>query len=82
MNYNLYLLDEVSFELNKLRKYKNKLYDFFDELKNNPFLESHSQLTDRLGNTYDIYIVGKYLIYYYVDHPGKEIKVVALVCAD
>jgi len=82
MNYNLFLIDEVSFSINKTGRYRNKIYVFLRELKNNPFLESHTQERDTHGNIFDIFIVGKYAIYYFVDHAAKEIKVLDLVSAD
>lgn len=82
MNYNLFLIDEVSLFLNKTGRYKSKILAFFRELKDNPFLESHLQETDTFGTIFDIYIIGKFAIYYFVDHANKEIKVLDLVSAD
>ena len=82
MNYNLFLIDDVSFSIHKTKKYKNKIYAFLRELKNNPFLESHAQELDTHGNTFDIFIVGNFAIYYFIDHAAKEIKILDLVRAD
>ena len=59
LNYNLFLIDEVSFSINKTGRYRNKIYAFLRELKNNPFLECHTQERDTHGNVFDIFIVGK-----------------------
>ena len=82
MNYNLFLIDEVSFSINKTGKYKSKIISFLKELKNNPFLESHLQEKDTHGNIFDVVIIGKYAIYYFVDHAAKEIKILDLVSPD
>ena len=82
MIYNLFLIDEVSLAINSTGKYKAKILRFFHELKNNPFLESHIQEKDTFGNIFDVYIIGKYAIYYCVDHAQKEIKVLDIICAD
>lgn len=82
MNYNLFLIDEVSLSISKKSKYNRKILAFFRELKDNPFLESHLQETDSFGTVFDIYIVGKFAVYYFVDHANKEIKILDLVSAD
>ncbi len=76
------MIDEVSLAINSTGKYKAKILYFLRQLKENPFLESHLKETDSFGNVFDVYIIGKFAIYYFVDHAFKEIKILDLVSAD
>jgi len=83
MDYQLFLIDSVYSTLNTVHsKYKSKIKAFLFELKENPFLDSDFQVKDSVGNRCDAMIIGNYVVYYFVDHACKEIKILDLAKAD
>lgn len=81
-DYNLYLsLDVLDLIKGIKGKRKSEVIQFLHQVRVGPFLKGEFQkLKD--GRTLEIKVLGKYSIYYWADHPVKEIKIVEIVKSD
>ena len=81
--YKIFVLYEVTESLKHIPiRYRRKILNFIETLKQNPFEEGEFVEVDLKGNTYQAKIIGKYALYYFVDGAVKEIKIVDLLDAD
>ena len=81
--YELYVRHEVNQRLKKIRgKNREKIFRFIESLINDPFQSGDDIEIDRSGREYQVKIIGKYALYYWADHPVKEVKIVDLIDAD
>jgi len=53
-----------------------------DSLASDPFQEGSDVARDSSGREYQIRVVGKLVVYYWVDHAEKEVRIVDVVDAD
>jgi hypothetical protein len=50
----------------------------FEELANDPFRAGDYVERDEIGRPIQVVVVGKYAVFFWADHPVKEVKVVDL----
>jgi len=83
VRYSLSIRYEVHTQLNKITGItKKKIVHWFELLQDNPFLDSDFTEDEEDGSLLAVKVIGRYAIFYHLDHAVKEIKVTKLVKAD
>ena len=61
---------------------RNRIVGFIESLGDDPFQHADYTQTDESGRPYLVKTVGKYAVYFYVDHAAKEVKILDLIDSD
>jgi thioesterase domain-containing protein len=78
--YALYVRHEVYETLQSVgRDARVRIRALFESLANNPFQSSDRIVINESGRPSHVKVVGKYTVYYWIDHAGKEVKILDLV---
>ena len=77
--YTLLLRREAVDFFRSLRGFERQQFErFFDALQDRPGQPADAYTRDELGRRLEIKYVGRFRVVYWVDHAGKEVKVVKL----
>jgi hypothetical protein len=82
-DYELYVRHEV-YEMLRMasRSNRRRVIAFLETLPADPFHEGDYNESDQTGRECQVEIVGKYAVYFRVDHAVREVRVVDLIDAD
>jgi hypothetical protein len=64
------------------RTARNRVVSFIEALSANPFQSGDYSEKDSTGRDCQVKIIGKYAVFFWADHAGKEIKIVDMIDAD
>lgn len=51
-------------------------------IQNNPFLDADYADKEPDGSVFEVKVVGRYAVFYYLDHAVKEVKIVRMRTVD
>jgi hypothetical protein len=78
-DYRIFIALEVIATLRTLRSAdQRRITQVFDNLVGNPFRKGDYVDQDEIGRPIQVLIVGSCAVFYWADHPAKEIKVTDL----
>ena len=82
-SYELYVRHEIYYLLREIpRSSRDRILTFVDSITADPFQSGDYAEPDATGRRCQVRIIGKYAIYFWVDHAVKEIRIIDLIDAD
>ena len=82
-SYNLYVRHELYHTLKDASRHnRDRILAFIESLPSDPFQSGDYTEEDPSGRSCQVKVVGKYALYFWADHPAKEMKIVDLIDAD
>jgi hypothetical protein len=81
--YELYVRHEVHVAISAVKsKPRGEIIRFLESLSSDPFQKGDYQDRTPQGREVQVKVIGSHALFYWTDHPVREVKVVDLIQAD